>query len=268
MTDFLFNLPNWLLFVAAIAGLLLLTFIAAGLRALVNRLLPPPAPSRVVTTLLTGLLVPTGVLFASIANDVYRVDQRANDVVAQEAVALANLIHVMQRSPNGQPVVVAARGYAHAAVVGEWPTMDRGGADAETTREFDALGDALLARLDVPAGRERIDADAARRYYIQLGNARDERLRIAREHVGAKKWLTLLTLLAVSAYVVAELHPHGRRDRIVALVLYALAFGSLAFLILVYDRPFTGRTIVEPVELHALLARPADQPVGDPRDLR
>lgn len=262
-----YDIPDGLLYFVCLFGILLLSLAAAGLAQLLRNWHPPLGNSAIVTTLLGGLLVPTGMVLAAVANDVWRADQRGHEAVAQEAVALSNLMHeaVRSNSDNGRAVIDSARAYARSALEREWPMMNHGNASVETTIALDALEDtvALHNESSAPLGRAR--GAMMQRYLDQIDVARDARLTVARYKVDGTKWWTLFTLLAVGAFVVAELHRNHRRDEIVSLALYSVAFGSLVFLILVFDRPFTGRTIIEPTQLRALLAQPMSLPAADPR---
>lgn len=211
---FLYNISNSLLYFVCLCGILLLSLAAAGLTQLVRNWHPPLGNSTIVTTLLTGLLVPTGMVLAAIANDVWHAEQRGHEAVGQEAVALSNLMHEAIRgaSDHGRAVIDSARIYARTALEREWPMMNEGNASAETTAALDALEDMVALHIESNAILGHARGAMLQRYLNQIDAARDTRLSVARYKVDSTKWWTLLTLLAVGAFVVAELHRNHRRD--------------------------------------------------------
>jgi len=102
---------------------------------------------------------------------------------------------------------------------------------------------------------ESIAGQELRKYMTRVELARDDRLRVAETRIRLPKWLAVFVLLFVSACVISELHLNFRRPLVISLTLFSLGFGVTLYLMSAYDRPFTGRTIIEPIALKHVIIR-------------
>lgn len=260
--DFVYELPDWGLFFFCIASVCLLSLVAFTLMQCLRRIFPERRGANIVNTMLSGILLPTGMVIAFVAADVWQLDAQGRTAVAQEASAVSDALRVVRHlNPTiRDPLRAQLRGYIATTIDQEWPLMGKGESSLDAEDHLEALVVAAV-RLEANAQNvaQMLAAQELRRYVGKIEQARDQRLRVSLSRVGASKWLAVFILLFVSACVLIELHIVHPRPLWISMGLFSVGFGVTIFLISAYDRPFTGRTIIEPESLVVLLVRPADQ---------
>jgi hypothetical protein len=263
MFDFIYDLSDGMLFIVCVAMVALITVLAAGAMAAVRVAWPNRQKTSMVNTMLSGILLPTGLVIAFVASDVWQQETRGRTAVEHEAVAVADTLRVAQHLPVDLRAQVTGltTDYIREVVEEEWPLMATGQSSQKAESLLDALGQTSI-QVDVyakDAGPERIGlqqaAEDLRRYATQIEAARDQRLLVASSRVVTTKWTAVLVLLFVAACVIQELHATQRRAMVLALALFSLGFGATLYLIASFDRPFTGATIIEPGSLTLMLMR-------------
>lgn len=256
--DALFQLSDFWLFCVCVLGVWLLTMLAAALMAGLMVVLPHRGIP-MVGTVLTGILLPTGMVIAFVANDVWQNDAAGRAAVADEASAISDSLRVAKYlSPElSEAVRVLVQDYTKSVIKDEWPILGSG--------HFNDASEHYLEQLMVKAVQLQsnqaansslaIAGQELRRYVTRIELARDARLRVADTLVRMPKWVSVLVMLFVAACVLAELHITSRRSLAVVTTLFALGFGVTIYLIAVYDRPFTGKTIITAEPLQRALTR-------------
>lgn len=260
--DFVYELPDWGLFLFSIASVCVLCLVALALMQSLRLVFPERRGANIVNTMLSGILLPTGMVIAFVAADVWQLNAQGKAAVAQEAAAVSDSLRVVRHlDPNiRDPLRAELHGYIATAIDEEWPLMGKGESSIDAEDHLDALV-AASVRLEANAQNvsQMLAAQELRRYVGKIEQARDQRLQVSLSRVGASKWLAVFILLLVSACVLIELHIIHRRPLWISMGLFSVGFGVTIFLISAYDRPFTGRTVIEPESMLLLLVRPADQ---------
>ncbi|WP_298016319.1 DUF4239 domain-containing protein [uncultured Castellaniella sp.] len=263
MFAFMYDLQDWSLFLVCICIVGLTAFAAALFMAAVRLAWPNRQKTSMVNTMLSGILLPTGLVIAFVASDVWQQETRGRTAVEQEAIAVADVLRTAQHLPAElrDQVVGLTNDYIRDVVESEWPLMARGGSSAKAESLLDAL-EQTSVQVDVQAreaGADRVGmAQAAkdlRRYAQQVESARNQRLLVATSRVMPTKWAAVMVLLFVAACVIYELHATQRRPLVLSMALFSLGFGATLYLIASYDRPFTGATIIEPESMTLMQMR-------------
>jgi hypothetical protein len=263
MFDFMYDLQDGSLFIVCILIVDLTALAAALFMTAVRLAWPNRQKTSMVNTMLSGILLPTGLVIAFVASDVWQQETKGRAAVEQEAIAVADTLRIAQHLPAelGSQVTGLTNDYIRNVVEEEWPLMARGQASLKAESLLDAL-EQTSVQVDAQAqdaGAAQIGmAQAAkdlRRYTQQVESARNQRLLVANSRVMTNKWAAVLVLLFVAACVIHELHATQRRPLVLALTLFSLGFGATLYLIASYDRPFPGATIIEPESLTLMLMR-------------
>lgn len=259
MFEFMYYLPEWGMFICCVLAVGAVCAAAFGLMLLFRLVWRPAAHGpNMVNTMLSGILLPTGIVIAFVASDIWQQEAKGHTAVEQEAMAVADALRVAKFLPDHlrEQVTGVLDDYIREVIDHEWPLMaeNRASQVAEEQLEsvmtlsvqIEALGD------DV---RMRRTAEALRRYAKDIEGARNQRLLVSHSQVMPTKWTALLVLLFVAACVISELHMGQRRPLVLAMALFSLGFGATLYLIASFDRPFTGTTIIEPTTLSTMLVR-------------
>lgn len=263
MFDFLYDLSDWALFFVCVLIVLGLTALAVGVMTLVRMAWPNRQKHTMVNSMLSGILLPTGLVLAFVASDIWQQDTKGRTAVEQEAVAVADILRVARHLPTSlrEQVTGLTDDYIRSVVEEEWPLMAQGQASRKVEELLDAL-DQTSVQVDVAAAEAgarqiglRLAAKDLRRYTQEVEAARNQRLLVSNSRVMATKWAAVLVLLFVAACVIYELHATQTRPLVTSLALFSLGFGATLFLIASFDRPFTGATIIEPKSMTLMLMR-------------
>jgi hypothetical protein len=254
----IFYLSDVGLFFFSIASVALVGLFAIGVMAATHRMFPNTRGTTMVNTMLSGILLPTGMVIAFVAADVWQNDEKGRVAVEQEATAVSDSIRVTKHlAPEPAATIKKLiQDYVESAMADEWPRMAESLYSDETEMALENLMVAAV-RLEARAAdfAESIAGQELRKYTTRIELARDARLRVSETRIRTPKWVAVWILLFVSACVLAELHLNHRRALLIAMSLFSLGFGVTIFLISAYDRPFTGRTIIEPLALQNALVR-------------
>lgn len=256
--DAVFHLSDIWLFLLCVLSVWLLTMLAASLMAGLMMLVPHRG-TPMIGTMLTGILLPTGMVLAFVANDVWQNDASGRAAVADEASAISDSLRVAKHLPLefSEPIHGLLQDYTSSVVKDEWPLLGSGQFNDESEHYLEALMvKALQLQINQSANSSQaLAGHELRRYVTRIELARELRLRMADSKVRMPKWVSVFVMLFVSACVLAELHITARRSLAVVTTLFALGFGVTVFLIAAYDRPFTGVTTISPEPIERAMIR-------------
>uniref|UniRef100_UPI003341DE3E bestrophin-like domain n=1 Tax=Castellaniella defragrans TaxID=75697 RepID=UPI003341DE3E len=256
--DFMYSVPDWVIFIISVIEVAIICICALGLMRLLRRIWPERHGANLINTMLSGILLPTGMVIAFVAADVWQTDAKGRNAVEQEAIAISDTLRIARffDSETREIVLADINNYIRDVVETEWPLMAQG--------QFSETAESLLEALDILSVRiegesqefsQRRAAQELRHYTREIEQARNQRLLVSHQHVSITKWFTLLMLLFVSACVMIELHLAHRRALYVSMGLFSLGFGAALFLISAYDGPFLGRGNIGPESLALMLLK-------------
>ena len=255
----MYDLPEWAMFAVCVLLVGCLSVTALALMVALRRLWPPGARRpNMVSTMLSGILLPTGIVIAFVASDIWQQDAKGRTAVEQEAIAVADTLRIVKFLPADlrEQVTGVLDGYIREVIEHEWPLMGDGRASQIPEDQLETL---MVISVRIEAGTDQIvlqrAAEALRRYTTDIENARNQRLLASHGRVLPTKWVAVLVLLFVAACVLSELHMSHRRPLALSLALFSLGFGATLYLVASFGRPFTGTTIIEPTSLSVLLVR-------------
>jgi Protein of unknown function (DUF4239) len=248
MSDWLHNLPiAWM--GVLIFGLTAL--VTAALYVLVMAL-SVGERARSFKAVSPGLLPPLGIMFALFvaftASQVWSDNDKANSFVDREASALRAVVILAAAFPGETEMRLRnlLRSYIADAVAQEWPMMAQRTATLQIIPY--SLAEALQLTLALtPNGQGQ--QTAQREITTALENALDarrQRIIISQSQVNWVKWLPLGLLAICALLAIAMVHSDNRLTCAITLVLFGIGVAAALFLILAYDRPFTGELAVRP----------------------
>ncbi len=247
MFEFIQLLPPLLKFAACVLFVGLIALVALGVMSMLRRAWPPGlhAPN-MVNTMLSGILLPTGMVIAFVAADIWQQDAKGHIAVEHEASAVVDVLRIAKFLPGDrrESVTGLIDDYIREVVENEWPFMATGRWSLVAENQLEAL---IIASVEL---------EELRRYAQNIERARDDRLLIARSPgIMSAKGAVVLMLLFVAACVLCELHLSQRRPLVLSMLLFSLSFGATLYLIVSFDRPFMGTNQIQPESLSLLLIR-------------
>ncbi len=263
MFDFMFALPEWAVLIVCVLLIGLVSAASAVLMWLFRLAWPNRQNATIVSTMLSGILLPVGLVIAFVASDVWQQDARGRIAVEQEAVAVADTIRIAQHLPDDlrKQVLELTDDYVREIVEVEWPLMAEGLASQKAELLLGSL-ERVSILIEIAAQDSSLDqarllhtSDDLLRYTRQIEGARNQRLLVSNSRVMSTKWVAVYLLLLVVACVICELHAKQRRAMTLALMLFSIGFGATLYVVVSYDRPFTGVTSIGPRPLHLMLTR-------------
>lgn len=260
MFEFIQLLPPLLKFAACVLFVGLIALVALGMMSMLRRAWPPGlhAPN-MVNTMLSGILLPTGMVIAFVAADIWQQDAKGHVAVEHEASAVVDVLRIAKFLPGDrrESVTGLIDDYIREVVENEWPFMATGRWSLVAEDQLEAL---IIASVELEASTDQLGlrraAEELRRYAQNIERARDDRLLIARSPgIMSAKGAVVLMLLFVAACVLCELHLSQRRPLVLSMLLFSLSFGATLYLIVSFDRPFMGTNQIQPESLSLLLIR-------------
>jgi hypothetical protein len=259
--DALFNFADFTLFLISLVTAFLLSGIALLISAMGKKIWPSKAGGILVSTTMSVTVVPAALMLTFIANDVWNVDSKAKTTVVREGIAVSESFKLIRHLPQGSqaPLQQALWAYGRSVATDDWTELRQRSASEKTDEAMQRLRTALYeANQDAPASSTPALAALADEIKVMV-EMKEARRSLALLDVSPVKWTVLWLLFFVNACTLCELNRHHLRERITGLVLASLAFSSICWLILIYDRPFAGTTSIHPdIIEHALAKNPAN----------
>ena len=196
-----------------------------------------------------------GVLFALtlafIANDTWLAHDRAIGAVQQEAGALRTL-HVLALGTGLEEqhaLNAAVADYARLVVDEEWPQLAHRRNSAAAGTALDALLAMLAQNRSAPPALHAAMLEQA----IQVRSTRDTRLALTQAHVNPLKWLGMALLGYLTLVAIAMVYVNQPRAEALAVILFSLAAGPTAAIVLIQANPFQGPAAISAAPIAALL---------------
>lgn len=195
-----------------------------------------------------------GVLFALtlafIANDTWLAHDRAIAAVQQEAGALRTLKVLAQGAPPELCGVLttAVEDYARRVIDEEWPQLVHRQASAAAGASLDALLTLLAGHATLSPALQTALLEQA----IEVRRTRDARLALSQAHVNPLKWLGMGMLGYLTLISIAMVYGDQIRVELLAVVLFSLAAGPTAAIVLIQANPFQGPAAISAAPIAAL----------------
>jgi hypothetical protein len=245
--DSLFYLSDFTLYLVSL-GVALSASAAAMLLMRFFRHVWPSRPNAImVSTTLSATVVPAALMLTFIANEVWNDENRARAIVLRESIAISESLKLMRHLPPElrDSLEQALADYARSAATADWEAMQQGSASEETDEAIYRLRAQLYAARQGLPSMEVVFQGLSEQLKT-MTEAREMRHSIAQLEVSPLKWSVLLLLFFVNACTICELNRYSRKDMVTGLLLISFAFSSIAWLVLIYDRPFIGSTAIQP----------------------
>jgi len=206
------------------------------------------------------------VLVAFVVIAVWESFSSAEEVVAEEASSLISLYRDTTAFPEGerQALQESLRTYLHSVMDDEWPTMQHGQPSPKTERAMSAIW-LHYREIDLVSSMEVAIVVESFKQLNDVSEKRTHRLIASRETLPAIFWPVLViggVLCVVFTYFFHT--PNVRAHAVMSGMLAALVAASL-YLIVVFDRPFSGDagvTSISSEAFHHALDVFDDEPVA------
>ncbi len=237
-----------------------LCYLIAGVIYLAAVLMPAGVAADLKATsppMLTPVAVIIGLLIGFLAARVWGNVDHAHAFLADEASALGRA--VLFADSVGPEAGAAMRrsvtDYVRFVDAEDWPTMATGSATlAEEPPALVGALHALLAATPSQPGPVVAQRQAALAIEQALG-ARHGRILLSQRVISPLQWSAVLLQAALVMATVAMVHIDRRRTIAVNLFVYATGIAICLVLLLVNDRPFSGREAsLPPAPLHDMVA--------------
>lgn len=201
-----------------------------------------------------------GVLFALtlafLANDTWNAHDRATNSVFQEAGALRSIEALSRHLPEPTRAKVdqALQTYVRLSVEVEWPRLaDRHGSP-ETSEALAALME-VLSGPDVARALHATSHALVLEQAVAIRTAREQRMALSQTHVNPLKWLGMAFLGLVTMVSISMVYIDTPKAELLAVLLFAIAAGPTAAIVLVQGNPYLEPSAVRPTPLVEVLRR-------------
>jgi Protein of unknown function (DUF4239) len=243
----LYDIPNWALFIVVIGTLLVISLTGAMvLRQKFDRLL---GLSEETNDLVGHFLSFTGafygIMLGLVAVGAWETFNAANDSVDREASAMAALYHdVMQLpAPTDGRGQVLLREYATRVIADEWPQQRQGISPQAGERPLRALG-VEIGMTPTSTPNASLLLGEALGQYNKLLEARRARLQTIGEGLPPSLWAVIILGALINVSMTWLLSIKNPRLDLTVNILMALTLGSVLAFIIAMDNPYRGELSV------------------------
>ncbi len=251
----IYNLSEPALFISCLLIVFALSLVVGGVLLGTRRWAGEQSMSAFPVGLVTAVALPTSLVIGLMANDVARKFNEAQENVLQEARVVASIQYTLATFPASVSAGLQEelRHYVSDELPREAQHLKRAG-DGPLPLS------AALARLSVgltaltptraaPAAVNEALVESVQSRIRDVQRLRSARSLLALGKMDAPQWLVVGVLLLCCAAVMIEVTAHRRRYLVMAAALFTLSYGSLVYMILTNDRPFSGGVAVsfEPI---------------------
>lgn len=255
--NWLLRFPDWLVWLACLVFFsVFCTCILWLTKLLWAKYLDNKSPSTLNNAMIGGMFVLTSFTIVFIANDVWKINESAKNIVSKEAIVAYDTLRVLKQLPGetSNDLQDQLLHYFDTLIQHEWPLMQ----DSQASPIAEEKLNNLLFTL-YPIKVANADANTAlllrdlKSNLDELKNVRDQRLIITDYRVRPEKWFCLLLLMSLCVFSVCDIHQHSRSGTRKSLLILIFGFSTVSFLVLVNDRPFTGTTAIQATGLKQIV---------------
>ena len=235
----------YLVCVLAMVLLVVLTTLGvAAYRGRASRAVPSTLPPGFVT----AVVLPISLVISLLVNDIWRKYSDAQDTVVAEASTVADAVRAIHRLPADPYSELNGLMYAyvHGDVVQDWRTYQTRRVPIETRSALNEM-EFRVARLlqspqiDLPA---RATLAVLASDLTDLDKLRKKRTQLSAGRLDNSRWAVLCVLLLTGLTVLVEVVYGQRKNYFVSVGLFVMGYGTLVYMLVTHDRPFSGETIV------------------------
>jgi hypothetical protein len=248
MTTSLVNaFPSWLLAIVIVAVCVTVALVASRILARVFRGHVRPDHSEVAGDVLQAWGAMYAVLLALVVIALW--DRRSE--VDAHATEEAGFLIATYRDAGGLPPAfredahAKIEAYVHAVIERSYPALRVGTPSDETRTTFGDMFTTIRSFRPADLHDEILYGEALRELN-QSSEARTKRLAAVRGGLPPVFWAVLLVTTAITLAAVGALQMEGGRVRDCFVAGFACGVGSLIFLVVVLDRPFSGDLALTP----------------------
>jgi hypothetical protein len=195
-----------------------------------------------------------GITVGLIAVGVWNTHSNAEDVVSKEAAAIGALYRDVSGYP--QPVREKLQGdlksYTHALIEQIWPAQQEGRLLDVGTQLMDDFQSTLYSHEPTTPGQTALHGETIRAFNNLIGYRR-LRIDAGSSSLSAVMWAVICVGAAISIGVAYVYRIEDPRIHTILVALMAGFLGVVLFMIVINDRPFTGRNSIPPDSYRLIL---------------
>lgn len=244
-----YQMPSLYLVLLMVASIELVSMIGLFLarRLLIPRLRFHDGVNDAISGTVQAIGVFYGITVGLIAVGVWNTNSNASDLVSKEAASIGALYRDVSGYPEPVRAVLQSRlrEYTHFVVEQAWPAQKQGRILDGSTRIMDEFQNSLMKFEPSTAGQTALHSEALRAYNTLIGYRR-QRIDAVGAGLSQVMWIVIWIGAAISIGVA---YLYKIEDPRIHAMLVALMAGFLAmviFMIVINDRPFSGRNGIPP----------------------
>ena len=200
-----------------------------------------------------------GITVGLIAVGVWNTNSNASDLVSREAASIGALYRDVSGYPEPQRTKLQAglRGYTHQVIEQAWPAQREGRILDSGTRILNEFQDTLVTFEPSTTGQTALHSETLRAYNTLIGYRR-QRVDAVGAGLSQVMWMVIWIGAAISIGVA---YLYKIDDPKIHAILVALMAGFLAvviFMIVINDRPFSGKNGIPPDSYKLILDKLID----------
>jgi hypothetical protein len=202
-----------------------------------------------------------GITVGLIAVGVWNTNSNAADLVSKEAASIGALY----RDVSGYPAPVRdelqsrLREYTHFVIEQAWPAQKEGRILDGSTRILDHFQDSLMKFEPSTPGQTSLHSETLRAYNTLIGYRR-QRIDAVGSGLSLVMWMVIWVGAAISIGVGYLYRLEDPRMHAILIALMAGFLAMVIFMIVINDRPFSGRNGIQPTSYQLILDRLLELP--------
>lgn len=205
-------------------------------------------PSSLPPAFVSAVVLPISLVISLLVNDIWRKYSDAQDAVVAEASTVADAVRAIQRLPSEPAAELNALMYAyvHGDVPQDWRTYQTRRLPVEVRSALNEM-EFRVARLlqsphESPNAQSTLTVLAGD--LTELDKLRKKRTQLSTGRLDNARWMVLALLLLTGLGVLVEVVYGQRKNYAVSVGFFVVGYGTLVYMLVTHDRPFSGETIV------------------------
>lgn len=248
--DWAYSLSEAALLLVSLLAVACITSLAFGIVAAYRGRPSRARASTLPPAFVSAIALPVSLLIGFLVNDVWHHYNDAQDGVVKEAATVAEATRAIAQLPRGAAEELGALldRYVNHDLKRDWAVYQTRSNPVETRSALNEM-EFRVAQLQIELASHTVAQAALKVLTDDLNDL--ERLRKSRMHLSVgridnPRWFTLGLLLLCCAVALTEVIYGQARDHALIVALFTFSFGSLVYVLLTNDRPFSGSTIISP----------------------
>lgn len=254
------------LYAACLLAVALLALIAWLVLKLLRIVTHDDATSTLPSGVIGAIALPTSLIIGLLASNIVGKYNDAQRNVMHSAEVVADLRHDLSLLPEAaaRKPTDELREYVEHEIPQQWSYLRKSHGTMPNSAALDELDDSL-GELQKAAGQpaptvSSEDIRSLREKVRELDRLETARAMLAVGTMDGRDWAVVLVLMLCCAGALIETTLRHRHYLILVATLFTLSYGSLSYMIVTNDRPFSGHVIVTPEPIEQAYEAPPATP--------